>query len=668
MIRAFLSHCLRLLLIATTVAQNKPELAINSGHAETSVTDTTAEIHNQVISAAWQIGNPGLRLVSMRDKLSGQRIAIDPDAFVLLMRDGQTIKSSHMQIAGRAQFVSLHANPNAPRAAEHFSGSEITLDLEDASHSLHVKWRARLRDESNYLRQQVTIRALGREAAISEIRLITAPAANVQVIGSVKGSPAAIGSDFLAFEHPLSTCSLRDAQLTCSLARELPLRPGQEVTYSSVVGVTRTGQLGRDFLAYVERERAHPYRTFLHYNTWYDLGYFGRFEEAGVLDRIHAFGEELTHKRGVKLDSFLFDDGWDDPTQVWHFNSGFPNGFTSARSAAARYGAAPGVWLSPWGGYGQPKRQRLESAGKLGLETYQGGLALSGPHYFEYFRQVCLDMIDRYGINQFKFDGTGNANRVIPGSSFDSDFDATITLISELRTHKPDLYVNLTTGTYPSPFWLRYADSIWRGGEDHDFAGVGTARQRWITYRDGDTYQHVVKAGPLYPLNSLMLHGIICAQHAKDLDSDPGKDFADEVHSYFGTGTQLQEMYITPSLLSPADWDTLATAAKWSRANADVLRDAHWIGGDPLQLQIYGWTAWSPKKGILTLRNPSDRKQSFVLDLGSAFELPPGAPQRFGLHNVWRPGDSKEEMTVGQPHTVQLKPFEVLTFEADPVR
>ena len=63
---------------------------------------------------------------------------------------------------------------------------------------------------------------------------------------------------------------------------------------------------------------------------------------------------------------------------------------------------------------------------------------------------------------------------VIKGSEFDSDFDAAIHLIGELRAKKPDLYVNLTTGTYPSPFWLFYADSIWRGGEDHSFAGVGT--------------------------------------------------------------------------------------------------------------------------------------------------------------------------------------------------
>ena len=173
---------------------------------------------------------------------------------------------------------------------------------------------------------------------------------------------------------------------------------------------------------------------------------------------------------------------------------------------------------------------------------------------------------------------------------------------------KPDLYINLTTGTYPSPFWLRYADSIWRGGEDHDFLGVGPRREQWITYRDADTYEHVVLSGPLFPLNSLMLHGIIYARHAKNLDTDPQSDFKNEVRDYFGNGTQLQEMYVTPSLLSNADWDNLAEAAKWSRDNADVLVDTHWIGGDPAQLEVYGWASWNPRKAILVLRNPSDKR------------------------------------------------------------
>ena len=259
-------------------------------------------------------------------------------------------------------------------------------------------------------------------------------------------------------------------------------------------------------------------------------------------------------------------------------------------------------------------------------------------------------------------------NSAIPGSEFDSDFSAAIQLIEDLRAEKPDIYINLTTGTYPSPFWLQYADSIWRGGEDHDFAGVGSKRQQWITYRDADTYEGVVKAGPLYPVNSLMLHGLIYAKHAKNLDTDPNGDFSDEVHDYFGTGTQLQEMYITPALLKPSDWDAIAEAVKWSRSNADVLVDTHWVGGDPRKLEIYGWASWSPRKGILTLRNPSDKPQQISLDVAEIFELPAGAVSSFVAHSPWK-SDAREpsiDLKSGQKHTFELKPFQVLNLEMMP--
>jgi hypothetical protein len=493
------------------------------------------------------------------------------------------------------------------------------------------------------------------------------------VSGEVKGSPVIAGTWFLGFEHPLSECRVTVIRLTndrasCWLSRELPVQAGQTVTYSSVIGVSHTAQLRRDFLKYIELERAHPYRTFLHYNSWYDLGYFGRYDERSAVEVVQTFGEQLTKERGVKLDSFLFDDGWDDPATLWKFNPGFPDGLTKVTQTAAEFGAAPGIWLSPWGGYDGPKKQRLASAHAEGFETNEGGLALSGPKYYRYFRDTCLEMIDKYGVNQFKFDGTGNADEVIKGSEFDSDFDAAIHLIGELRAKKPDLYVNLTTGTYPSPFWLLYADSIWRGGDDHSFAGVGSNRQRWMTYRDSQIYRWVVEEGPLFPMNSLMLHGMIFARYANRLNSDPGHDFPDEVHSYFGTGTQLQEMYITPSLLSADDWDVLAEAARWSRANAQTLKDSHWIGGDPARLEVYGWASWSPEKAIVTLRNPSDKPQDFTASLATLLDLPAGSVAAYTGRSPWKSESTQPSLTIPaqQAHRFRLQPFQVLTLELLP--
>jgi hypothetical protein len=165
-----------------------------------------------------------------------------------------------------------------------------------------------------------------------------------------------------------------------------------------------------------------------------------------------------------------------------------------------------------------------------------------------------------------------------------------------------------------------------------------------------------------------MLHGIVFAQKAPHLSTDPGEDFANEVHSYFGTGTQLQEMYITPSLLTATDWDVLAEAAKWSRANAATLVDTHWVGGDPRWLEVYGWAAWSKQKAILTLRNPNSKEQTIVIDIGREFELPAGAAERYKAHSPWAEdaGQAPIELEAGKPYTFELAPFQVLTLDAVP--
>jgi hypothetical protein len=655
--------CSLLLTVLTSLAPGKalPVLAPPDSDRIT--------LSNHAISATWSVHGGSLRWQSLTNHFSGASLSLDGSVFELVPKEGPVLRSSDLKMVEAPVLRDVPALPASSKAADRLPGRELRIVLEDPSAKVQIIWTAVLREDANYIRQEVTIRALNQPLGLAQISLIDTIVPGASVSGHVKGSPVTAGTWFLGFEHPLSDCRVRADRATCWLSRELPLQPGQSVTYSSVIGVAHATQLRRDFLHYVELEPAHPYRTFLHYNSWYDLGFFDRYTEQDAVAVVQNFGEELTKKRGVKLDSFMFDDGWDDPTTLWKFNPGFPDGMTKVAQSAATYGAAPGIWLSPWGGYSKPKEQRLVSARAQGFETNEGGLALSGPKYYKYFRDTCLDMIAKYGVNQFKFDGTGNADEVIQGSEFDSDFDAAIHLIGELRAKKPDLYVNLTTGTYPSPFWLLYADSIWRGGDDHSFAGVGTDRQRWITYRDSQLYRWVVEEGPLFPMNSLMLHGLIFARYAKRLGSDPGHDFPDEVHDYFGTGTQLQEMYITPSLLSGNDWDVLAEAAKWSRDNATTLEDSHWIGGDPARLEIYGWASWSPKKSIVTLRNPGDHPQDFTGNLSDLLEIPPGsAPRFFDESSPWKSGPFKVVgLAPAGTSTFHLKPFEVITMEMFPV-
>jgi hypothetical protein len=623
---------------------------------------------NTAIETRWKLDGKHLVDVTVTDRVHNRTFAV-PAPFALVMADGSTIKASDMNLQSSPHVVALPVDAQASRFSSRIPGKAVEASFGDADGRFRVDWKLVQRDGSSYLREEVSITALKQDEKIAKVSLLQSQVDNPEVVGTANGSPVVDGDVYLGFENPLSESTAYHNLAKLTLARTLPLEQGKTVDYSAVVGVVRDGQLRRDFNSYVERERAHPYRTFLHYNSWYDIGYFTPYTEAEALDRIHTFGEELSVKRGVKLDSFLFDDGWDDRSGAWNFSRDFPRGFVPLRDAAAKYGAAPGIWLSPWGGYGKPHDERIKNGKVAGYEIIDDGLALSGPKYYPRFHQVVMDMIDKQGINQFKFDGTGNVSSVFPGSRFDSDFAAAIQLISDIRKDKPETFINLTTGTWASPFWLRYADTIWRDGEDDWYTGVGTMREQWITYRDQQTYQNIVLKGPLFPINSLMLHGIIYAQKNPRLNTDPGNDFPNEVHSYFATGTQLQEMYITPSLLTTQNWDTLADAAKWSRANANVLRDTHWIGGDPGRLDVYGWAAWSPRKSIVTLRNPDARAQTVVLDLQRQLELPQGAARRFSLRDVWKTGGDAVPAQLDADHagTIQLAPFEVLTLELTPV-
>jgi len=640
-------------------------LAAFGAQAAQSQAKQAYELSGPRLTAHFLADNGHLHFASVKNSADG-KILEPSEAFSVKLRDGRVITAAQMKIAGTVSETDVAPISIASRAAEHVAGKRLCTDLAVDDVPLSVHWCAVLRDGANYFRQEVTLKATSKPVDIAEVSMFdfAAPAANV--VGTVPGSPIVDGDFFFGFESPLSASTVQDGHAMALLTRTLPLEPGNSITYSSVIGVATPGQMRREFLSYIEQERAHPYRTFLHYNSWYDIGYGNRFDEAAALDRVHAYGEELVRKRDVVLDSFLFDDGWDDTATLWRFNPGLPNGFDPVQAQAQKYGFNIGVWLSPWGGYQTAKKQRIAAGEKAGYETVNGGFALSAPKYYGLFERTCLDMIAKYRVNQFKFDGTGNASTVFPGSLFDSDFSAAIHLIERLRQEEPEIFINLTTGTKPSPFWLRYADSIWRGGDDHNFDGVGSSRQKWITYRDEQTYKNIVVGGPLYPLNSLMLHGIIYEQKAKDLDTDPGNDFRDEVRDYFGAGTQLQEMYVTPGLLTQKNWDDLAEATKWSRANVQVLKDTHWIGGDPAKLEVYGWAAWTPEKGIVVLRNPSDKAQKFSLDVAKAFELPPGAAQDYRAHSPWASDKSKQviPLRAGAKHKFTLKPFGVLTLDA----
>ena len=254
---------------------------------------------NGAIAGAWSTAGGTLRVVRFSDKVNHAALAPAASPFSLELADGSRLDGGAMHIAAGPRAERLIARPSAPRLAERSAGWEVTVVLRDPDARLEVTWRAVLRDGSRYLRQEVALSALRGPLAVNRIVLVDVALPGAAVVGAVRGSPVVGGGVYTAFEHPLSESTVAEGRVRCSLGRELPLRPGALLTVSSVTGTARTGQMRRDFLEYVERERAHPYRTFLHYNSWYDIGYFSKYSESDALAVVTAFGNELRMQRDV---------------------------------------------------------------------------------------------------------------------------------------------------------------------------------------------------------------------------------------------------------------------------------------------------------------------------------------------------------------------------------
>jgi hypothetical protein len=624
-------------------------------------------LENKPLAWNWNAIGGKLQPTRLSDKLNGDSLPLTGQEFQIVLGDGTILKASDFTLINSPHVEPVETDSKSPILAQHERGRQLIAKFSAPEKNLSADWRAILRNDSPWLRQELTLRAAGKDVLIKEIILFDQAVPGAKTVGTVDGSPVVAGNFFFGYEHPMSRNTVDGSdEVRCSFVRDAVLKDGEALTQSCVIGIVPQGQLRRGFLDYVERERAHPYRPFLHYNSWYDIAWDNRkFNESESINAIESFGRELVQKRSVRMDSFLLDDGWDDNQTLWNFHSGFPNGFTSLRSVAEKFHSSIGVWLSPFGGYAEARAQRLKYATQFGFETNASGFSLAGPKYYRRFHDICLEMVQKYGVNQFKFDGLA-AGRKAAENSLTRDGDAMLALIADLRAAKPDIYINQTTGTWPSPFWLPYVDSTWRGGADHSFAGKGSWCQKWMTYRDGQTYRNVVQRGPLYPLNSLMLHGIIYATNAQHLAAMSDADFADQAREFFGNGTQLQEMYVTPSLLNQRNWDDLAEAAKWSRADADTLMDTHWIGGDPNKNEVYGWASWSPRRAILVLRNPDDQPASFAVDAAKVFELPANTKRSFRLHSPWKQDGKLPDIKLqaNEPHIFNLKPFEVLVLES----
>lgn len=472
-------------------------------------------------------------------------------------------------------------------------------------------------------------------------------------------------------------------------SRKTTLQPGEIWDVSSVLGIFAPGQQRRSFLAYMERERVMPYRPFIHYNSWYELNInrnndsdpAKRMTEEQCLAVLKDWKEQFYQKRGMSIDAFVWDDGWDEFNSLWDFHKMFPQGFKRIDAAAGRQKAGIGTWLGPVGGYGASKGKRLAYWNVKHPDNKIGNFQLSNKEYFDAFVGRCSQMVKDYNMKYFKFDGISTHFHA-KGPGNEEDAEGIIRVLNALRKKKGDLYINCTVGTWASPFWFRYADSVWRQENDFGTIGAGDNRDKWITYRDRLVHEVFVQGSPLMPINSMMTHGLMVTKFGPPacMPRDP-ENVKKELRCATACGTSLQELYVDRDLMNANGgvlWDELAKGIKWIRRNADVLDDVHWVGGNPWNKEtnegaVYGWAAWNKNKATLALRNSSDQEKSLTGTLRSILDIPANVKGSITFKDSYDDqrtldGFSGSSVDIDKEISFTLKPFEVLVYEGGKVK
>ena len=571
----------------------------------------------------------------------------DTELFKVLLGDGSTVAASKMKQED-VKIVTLGEDPSAATASLRYAGK--ALEARFTYGNLSITWRAVLRDGSHYLRTEMDIKAakdlpmkgiVAMNYLVAKNSAYTAP----EVVGNTRGAILASNHIFAGLETPMGLNSCKDEGNATHIEglwrRNTTLKAGKTWNISSVVGLVAPNQLRRSFLAYSERERAVAWRPYPVYISWYELNidrnnapapsYKGNMTVEQCADVVSHWKTHFYDKYQMTPKAFVWDDGWDQ-YGTWTFNPNFPNGFDEPANEAKKMGTGIGAWLGPVGGYGQSGEYRRA------YWRSKGGMQLSNEDYYNFFIRCCTNMIDRYDFRFFKFDGiSAQASAIGPdeGTRGEENAEAIISIERAVRQKRPDIFLNTTVGTWASPFWFHFTDAVWRQEGDYGEAGdQGTDRERWITYRDRLVYQNFIQRSPVCPINTLMTHGFILSRWgavSKNMDYD---GIVREMRCAFACGSGMVELYNDYKLMDEikdnqgnagALWKDLAECIKWQQEQADVLPDAHWVGGNPWdgkKANVYGWGAWNGKKSVLTLRNPSASAQSFTTTLREALEIP----------------------------------------------
>lgn len=517
--------------------------------------------------------------------------------------------------------------------------------------------------------------------------------AHISAYHASLGQPFYMNGLFFGSEFPLTETKIRDdvgyiRYFTGKRFDELKLNCGHTFrTWNTVVGAARTLDervIREDFLTYI-REISRKVKPRFQYNSWYD--HMHDITNENIIESFQQIENNLSKTMVPPLDSYVVDDGFVDwDADFWAFNKKFPNELYPAAKMARKFSSNFGLWNGPRGGYNNKTPsfgKHMEKAGKGGYNSAAQDVCVSSTEYIKNITEYYLENDRKFDINYWKLDGFlltdcpskkhGHMTGGYKGMyQYTEMWENWINIFHKIRlsreTEGKDMWINQTSYSIPSPWFLQWSDSLWiQNSEDIGFIDKSTTGEklsdkdvdRTLTYRDNCYHDFSVVRNYQFPQEFIYNHDPIYGNTAKISMTD--EEFREYMFMMATRGTAFWELYYSYNMFNTAKWRINADALRFIRNDYETLKTSQFIGGSPKKGEAYGYSCWSENKGIISLRNPANRQQSITVTLDETIGVSPDM-QNLKMAYVY-PYDKKTDGKIysyGEVITVNLMPLEAL--------
>ncbi|WP_418616724.1 Ig-like domain-containing protein [[Ruminococcus] torques] len=462
---------------------------------------------------------------------------------------------------------------------------------------------------------------------------------------------------------------------------------GKMTTWDAVVGAARSRDYSvtqSDFYEYIETIATDTdFRQ--QYNSWYDN--MKNISDEIIKKSFFEIEKGFTQYGIAPLDSYVVDDGWMNYSSFWDFNDKFPNELYNSSLQVNQLASNFGLWLGPRGGYGTQSQIASWIAqhgfGSVNKQS-QNDINISDARYLTKLnKEIFCEYQDKFDINYWKLDGmllepsrepseyyvTGN-----PLYTISETYERWTDIFEDMRANRAgkDLWLNMTSYTNPSPWHVQWVNSVWMqntGDTGYTNKFDATDEEAMLTYRDNAYYNFLNEREWQLPNKYFYNHDPVYGLTANDSYNRPDIEYTDDElrnHLYMlGTrGTAFWEYYYSYSMFDDDKWQINAEAAKWIEDNFDILQKSQMFGGKPENGDIYGYSCWNGKEGILSIRNPKNVEQSYEVTYDRLIGVGEDLGTVYGKVVV---GDQKHQtdkaLKYGDKVTYTLAPKEVLILQ-----